>query len=73
MKRRKFGAGADKVIREIRREFVGWTVERTSGGHLRFRHPGGASVIAPLTSSDYRNLTQLRATMRRALGEGRAS
>jgi len=55
-----------KLIREI--EALGWSAERTRGGHLRCSHPDAACpVFAAATPSDHRQLATLRCDMRRAI------
>ena len=62
--------GMDKqgrvIVQRLRRE--GWSVEITSGNHVKLTHPGGGVVIASLTSSDRfawrrleRNIAQVEA------------
>ncbi len=55
-----------RLIRAARNQ--GWQVERTDGGHLRFRPPDatGPPIITPSTPSDWRGLLNLRARLRRS-------
>jgi predicted RNA binding protein YcfA (HicA-like mRNA interferase family) len=60
-----------KLIRAI--EALGWSAERTRGGHIRCRHPDAAyPVFAAATPSDHRQWVTLRGDLRRALYAGRA-
>jgi hypothetical protein len=52
-----------ELILEARR--LGYVVEPTANGHLRFRHPGGATVIAASTPSDWRSTHNTLAALRR--------
>jgi predicted RNA binding protein YcfA (HicA-like mRNA interferase family) len=55
-----------KLIRQI--EALGWSAERTRGGHLRCSHPDAAyPIFAAATPSDHRQLVTLRSDMRRAI------
>jgi hypothetical protein len=45
----------------------GWSVEQRRGGHLCWRPPGrGAQVFSASSPSDWRNLANLKASLRRA-------
>ncbi|UJB64334.1 hypothetical protein YS110_06010 [Acidovorax sp. YS12] len=44
----------------------GWSVARTSGGHLKFTKPGCASIYTSSTASDHRAGRNAQATLRRA-------
>jgi hypothetical protein len=44
----------------------GWTIEKTNGGHLRFKGPKGELVFSGSTPSDWRSLANLRASLKRA-------
>jgi hypothetical protein len=45
---------------------AGWTVERTGGGHLRFKSPSGALVFTPSTpGGGRRSIENCRAELRR--------
>lgn len=60
-------------ISKARREIVrlGWTAERTRGGHLRCSHPLAAyPVFAASTPSDHRAWKNLRSHLKRALSAG---
>ena len=49
-------AGADSAAELTAIEpALGYVVEPTANGHLRFRHPAGAVVIASSTPSDWRS------------------
>jgi predicted RNA binding protein YcfA (HicA-like mRNA interferase family) len=55
-----------KFCREIQR--LGWSAERTRGGHLRCSHPHAAyPVFAASTPSDHRAWKNLQAHLKRAL------
>lgn len=56
-----------KEVRSLLAASPGWTATRTSGGHIRLVHTSGALVHASTTPSDRKNLTNLRALMRRAI------
>lgn len=43
----------------------GWTVEKTGGGHWKFKPPTGPFVIAPSSPSDHRSVLNLRSELRR--------
>jgi predicted RNA binding protein YcfA (HicA-like mRNA interferase family) len=46
---------------------AGWTITRTRGDHLRWRHPGGATVITPSTpNGGNRSIRNARADLKRA-------
>lgn len=53
-----------KLVKAARRQ--GWTVERTSGGHLRFAPPRGAYIVVSFSPSDHRSWLNARARLRRA-------
>jgi hypothetical protein len=45
----------------------GWSVEQRPGGHLCWRPPGrGVQVFSASSPSDWRNLANLKASLRRA-------
>jgi predicted RNA binding protein YcfA (HicA-like mRNA interferase family) len=44
----------------------GWSVEKTNGGHLRFKGPKGELVFSGSTPSDWRAIANLKAQLRRA-------
>jgi hypothetical protein len=44
----------------------GWKIDKTNGGHLRFRGPKGELVYSASTPSDWRALANLRAQLKRA-------
>jgi predicted RNA binding protein YcfA (HicA-like mRNA interferase family) len=44
----------------------GWTISVTNGGHLRLRHPNGATVFTASSPSDRRARTAVAADLRRA-------
>jgi hypothetical protein len=44
----------------------GWTVEMTSGGHLKWLGPDGQLVRSGKTLSDYRAVRNIRARLKRA-------
>lgn len=43
----------------------GWTVSRTSGGHIRFTKPGCPPIYTSSTPSDPRSALNARALLRR--------
>ncbi len=46
---------------------AGWSVQKRHGGHLCWRPPGrGAQVFSASSPSDWRNLANVRASLRRA-------
>ena len=64
-----------KIPREIRRSLLrseaelamdlGWSIERTRGGHLKWTPPTGKFVIMPGTPSDRRSYLNARSMLRR--------
>lgn len=52
-----------RVIREAQRQ--GWSVERTNGGHVRFRNPAGQSYFTGSSPSDFRAVRKLVADLRK--------
>ncbi|EKY3918165.1 type II toxin-antitoxin system HicA family toxin [Yersinia enterocolitica] len=44
----------------------GWSVSRTSGGHLKFIKPGLPPIFTSSTASDHRTERNARAMLRRA-------
>jgi predicted RNA binding protein YcfA (HicA-like mRNA interferase family) len=58
-----------KTCREIER--LGWSAERTRGGHLRCSHPLAAyPVFAAGTPSDHRAWKNFQAHLKRSLAAG---
>lgn len=47
-------------------EKAGWTVERTRGGHLRWKSPKGPVVFSASTPSDHRAVKNHVSEMRKA-------
>lgn len=43
----------------------GWEVAKTSGGHLRWKHPSGSIVFTSSTPSDRRALKNIETHLRR--------
>ncbi len=52
-----------ELILEARR--LSYVVEPAANGHLRFRHAGGAVVVAASTPGDWRSWANTLATLRR--------
>ena len=59
--------GLSPSVRDVvrRAEEQGWRAERTSGGHLKFKHECGAVVFGAATPSDHRSIKNLVAMMSR--------
>jgi predicted RNA binding protein YcfA (HicA-like mRNA interferase family) len=57
-----------KTLRELitMAEEQGWTITRTSGGHLAFKGPTGKQTVIGLNSEEPRALRNLQAALRRA-------
>lgn len=43
----------------------GWTIERTTAGHLRLTSPAGVVVFGPATASDWRSYRNLESQLKR--------
>lgn len=44
----------------------GWEINKTNGGHLRWKAPAGALIFSASTPSDRRAVANLRSQLRRA-------
>lgn len=65
---RSFLRGAREGLRQLAAfaEANGWTITRTSGGHIKFSKCGHSSIFASCTSSDHRADRNALANLRRA-------
>lgn len=63
-----FLRGAHERLRQLSAfaQSEGWTVTRTSGGHIKFSKQGCAPIFTSCTASDYRAERNAIARLRRA-------
>jgi hypothetical protein len=57
-----------KDLKQLKKHYtrMGWRIEKTNGGHLRWRGPQGELVHSSSTPSDFRSINNLQAQLKRA-------
>jgi len=54
-----------RLAKDVQR--LGWTVEKTNGGHLRWTAPSGEFFFSAQTPGDYRVIKKIKVRIKQAL------